>query len=68
MSENLEPLLARHEQAQNMLGLGATKCWQLVRSGEIEVVGTGAISRAVYSSLKKYVAKLLAEGAAEKAA
>jgi hypothetical protein len=44
-----------------MLGLGATKYWELVRGGEIEVVGSGAMSRAVYTSIKKYVAKLLAE-------
>jgi hypothetical protein len=68
MTEALEPLLVRHQQAQDMLGLGATKYWQLVRSGQIEVVGAGAMSRAVYTSLKKYVAKLLAEAAAEKAA
>lgn len=61
MTEALEPLLVRHQQAQDMLGLGATKYWQLVRDGEIEVVGTGAMSRAVYSSIKQYVQKLLAE-------
>jgi hypothetical protein len=68
MIEALEPLLVRHQQAQDMLGLGAMKYWQLVRSGQIEVVGAGAMSRAVYASLKKYVAKLLAKAAAEKAA
>jgi hypothetical protein len=64
MTEGLEPLLVRHRQAQDMLGVGATKYWELVRGGEIEVVGTGAMSRAVYASIKKYVAKLLAEAAA----
>jgi hypothetical protein len=44
-----------------MLGLGATKYWQLVRRGEIEVVGEGAMSRATYASIKRYVQKLLAE-------
>jgi hypothetical protein len=68
MTEALEPLLIRHRQAQDMLGLGATKYWELVRGGEIEVVGSGAMSRAVYRSIKKYVAKLLAEAAAQKAA
>ena len=47
MIEALEPLLVRHQQAQDMLGLGATKYWQLVRTGQIEVVGAGAMSRAV---------------------
>jgi hypothetical protein len=63
-----ELLLVRHQRAQDMLRYGQTKYWQLVRQGEIEVVGKGAMSRAVYSSLKRYVAKLLTEAAAEKAA
>jgi hypothetical protein len=55
MIEALEPLLVRHQQAQDMLGPGDTKYRQLVRSGQIEVVGTGAMSRAVYASIKRYV-------------
>jgi hypothetical protein len=66
MTESLEPLLVRHQQAQDMLGLGATKYWQLVKSGQIEVVGSGALSRAVHASIKRYLQKLLAE--AQKAA
>jgi len=61
MTEALEPLLVRHRWAQDMLGLGATKYWQLVKSGKIEVVGTGSMSRADYASIKRYVQKLLAE-------
>ena len=61
MIEALEPLLVRHQQAQDMLGLGATKYWELVRRGEIEVVGAGAMSAADYGSIKRYVQKLLAE-------
>jgi hypothetical protein len=68
MTESLEPLLVRHQQARDILGYGETKYWELVRKGEIEVVGRAAMSRAVYASIKKYVAKLLAEAAAEKAA
>ena len=45
---------------------GASKYWQLVRGGEIEVVGEGAMGRATYDSLKRYVARLQAK-AAEKA-
>ena len=66
MTETLEPLLVRHRQAQDMLGYGSTKYWELVRKGEIQIVGTGAMSRAVYASIKRYVQKLLAE--AQKAA
>jgi hypothetical protein len=61
MTEALEPLLVRHQQARDMLGLGDTKYRQLLKSGEIEGVGNGAMSRAVYASIKRYVQKLLAE-------
>ena len=67
MGEDIEPMLVRHRQAQDMLGVGATKYWELVRGGEIESVGTGAMSRAVYASIKRYVQKLLAEAAAKAA-
>jgi hypothetical protein len=63
-----ELLLVRHQRAQDMLGYGPTKYWELVRQGEIEVVGKRGMSRAVYASLKRHVAKLLAEAADEKAA
>jgi hypothetical protein len=66
MGEDIEPMLVRHRQAQDMLGYGSTKYWELVRKGEIQIVGTGAMSRAVYASIKRYVQKLLAE--AQKAA
>jgi hypothetical protein len=68
VTEDIEPLLVRHPQGRKLLGVGASKYWALVRQGEIEVVGKGAMSRAFYPSIKKYVAKLLAEAAAEKAA
>ena len=39
-----------------------------MKAGEIEVVGKGAMSRAIYDSIKRYVAKLIEEARREKAA
>ena len=47
-----------------MLGYGNSKYWELVKAGEIEVVGKGAMSRATYASIKAFVEKLLAESRA----
>jgi hypothetical protein len=63
----IEPLLVKHPDAQRLIACGASKYWQLVKLGEIEVVGTGAMGRATYASLQRYVARLLAK-ASEKAA
>jgi hypothetical protein len=59
--EPIEPLLVRHKDAQRALGCGNSKYWELVKAGEIEVVGNGAMSRATYASVKAYVARLLLE-------
>ena len=58
MDEVLEPLLIKHQQARVILGYGNTKYWELVKAGEIEVVGEGAMSRATYRSIKDYVDRL----------
>jgi hypothetical protein len=44
-----------------MLACGNSKYWELVKAGEIEVVGKGGMSRATYASIKRYVAKLIDE-------
>jgi hypothetical protein len=64
----IEPLLVKHPDAQRLIACGASKYWQLVKLGEIEVVGTGAMGRATYESLKRYVAKLVTEATSGKAA
>ena len=64
---DIEPLLVKHPDAQRLIACGASKYWELVRAREIEVVGEGAMGRATYESLKRYVARLQAK-AAEKAA
>jgi hypothetical protein len=61
MDTSLEPLLIRNRDAKRLLGCGNTKFWQLVKDGEIEVVGEGAMSRALYSSVKNYVDRLRAQ-------
>jgi hypothetical protein len=63
-----EPLLVRHPEAQRLLGLGASAYFKLVRNGQIQSVGKGRMSRAVYSSVKEYVQALVAEAEARKAA
>ena len=65
---DIEPFLLRHGDARRMLGYGNSKYWELVKAGEIEVVGRGAMSRAIYDSIKRYVAKLIEEARREKAA
>jgi hypothetical protein len=67
MSTQLDPFFVRHREGRHLIGCGNTKYWQLVKAGEIEVVGRGAMSRATYDSIKRYVAKLVAE-ARERAA
>lgn len=57
----IEPLLLRHSAAKQMLACGNSKYWELVKAGEIEVVGKGGMSRATYASVRRYVAKLLAD-------
>lgn len=60
-----EPLLIRHQEAQRLIALAPSKYWALVRSGTIETVGRGAMSRAVYASIKAYVQALVAEAEAK---
>jgi hypothetical protein len=57
----IEFLLLRHTAAKQMLACGNSKYWELVKAGEIEVVGKGGMSRATYASIKRYVAKLIDE-------
>ena len=67
MRNDIEPLLVKHPDAQCLIACGASKYWEIVRAREIEVVGEGAMGRATFDSLKRYVARLQAK-AAEKAA
>jgi hypothetical protein len=64
----IEPLLLRHVDAARVLGLGQSRYYKLIREGRIQSVGKGRMSRAVYSSIRKYVSDLVAEAEAPKAA
>ena len=50
---DIEPLLIRNKDAQKLLAVGGTTYRKWVREGRIELVGSGAMSRAVYESVKK---------------
>jgi hypothetical protein len=61
MSEPLEPFFVKHSEGRRLIRCGNTKYWELVKAGEIEVVGKDKMSRAVYASIKAYVARLRAQ-------
>ncbi len=63
----IEPLLARHKEAQRLLDCGNSHYWHLVKLGKIEVVGSGKMGRAVFASIKRYVEELRAAGRGEAA-
>lgn len=67
MEDKIEPLLVRHKMAKTAIACGNSKYWELVKSGEIKVVGEGPSSRAVWESVKQYVRRLLEEAHAEAA-
>jgi hypothetical protein len=59
------PLLIRHSEAQRLLGIGPSNYFKMVRAGTIRVVGKGRQSRALYSSVREYVQRLVAEAEAQ---
>jgi hypothetical protein len=61
----IDPFSVPHKEGQRLIGCGHSTYWLLVRAGEIEVVGKGRISRAVFASIKRYSEKLLAEARAK---
>jgi hypothetical protein len=68
MTKEMEPILLRHSDAQKILGLGQSRYYKLIREKKIVVVGRGRMARAYYPSIQNYVAGLLAEAEAGKAA
>jgi hypothetical protein len=68
MTEDVEPLLIRHTQAQRLLGIGPSAYFQLIREGKIKAVGERRTARAYYPSIQAYVAGLLDEAAAKRSA
>lgn len=55
------PLLLKVEEAARRLGIGRTKCYALVMSGEIESVPVGRLRRIPAECLDEYVQRLRAE-------
>ena len=60
-----EPFFVRHGEVQRLLGVGESYYYDLIKRGKIKVVGQGRLSRALYSSVKAYVAKVVAEAEAK---
>ncbi len=53
-----QPLLYRPEQAAEAIGLGRSKIFQLIASGEIETVRIGRSRRIPRQALEDYVERL----------
>jgi hypothetical protein len=60
---NDKPILLPVAPARRAIGLGNTKFWGLLASGEIESVKIGRKRLVVWSSLKNYVERLRGEAA-----
>jgi hypothetical protein len=56
-----EPLVVAPKKAFDMIGVGNTKGYELLNSGEIESITIGRARRVIVPSLKAYVARRLAE-------
>lgn len=50
------PLTVRVETAMRMLGLGRTKFYELIGTGEIETIKVGKSRLVVFESLQRFVA------------
>jgi excisionase family DNA binding protein len=54
----LEPLVVSPKIAQRLLGVGPTKLYELIQSGELESYLDGGSRRILYASIKARVARL----------
>lgn len=62
---NLEPIAIKRTTAARMLDCGATKIYQLEKSGELQTIKLGADTRITIESIRQYVARQI--GAKESA-
>jgi excisionase family DNA binding protein len=60
----LEPLLIRPEQAADLLGIGRTTIYALMRSGALRSVRVGGLRRITPGALAEFVSHLEEEAAA----
>lgn len=63
MTERLEPLLLRPEEAARLLSIGRTKVYALIRSGAIRSVRVGGLRRIPSTALAEFVMHLEEEAA-----
>lgn len=56
-------LLVRPEDAAQVLGIGRTKVYELIRSGALRSVRVGGLRRIPVSALDEFVARLEADAA-----
>ena len=47
-----KPLLVSNTKAKQVIGVGNTKYWELVKAGKIKTVDVGGRSMAIYASLE----------------
>jgi len=54
-NQSVEPLCVRVNDAARMIGIGRTKLYELISSGELETVKIGKATRVTTASLYKLV-------------
>ncbi|MGW0069024.1 helix-turn-helix domain-containing protein [Streptosporangium sandarakinum] len=64
MKSDLDPLLIRPEKAAELLGIGRTKVYALMRSGALRSVRVGGLRRIPRTALIEFVTCLEEENAA----
>ncbi|MBG0827630.1 helix-turn-helix domain-containing protein [Planomonospora sp. ID67723] len=64
MTSDLGPLLLRPEKAAELLGIGRTKVYALMRSGALRSVRVGGLRRIPRAALIEFVTHLEEENAA----
>ncbi|MEV0972724.1 helix-turn-helix domain-containing protein [Microtetraspora glauca] len=64
MTGDLSPLLVRPERAAELLGIGRTKVYELIRSGALRSVRIGGLRRVSATALAEFVVHLEEEEAA----
>ncbi|GAA4530262.1 MULTISPECIES: excisionase family DNA-binding protein [Nonomuraea] len=58
MTANITPLLLRPEEAADCLGIGRTKVYELIRSGQLRSVRISTLRRVPATALTEFVSQL----------
>ena len=64
IADNLDPLAVSPRKARILLSVGNTRLYQLIGNGELESYLEGRSRRVTMESIRRRVAKLLADAAA----